>query len=54
MSLRVQGPPYVPLRTFRDDDLLDPGSDPILALLGMMASLRPGERMVARLVLSSL
>ena len=54
MSLRVQGPPYVPLRTFRDDDLLDPGSDPILALLGTMASLRPGERMVARLVLSSL
>ena len=54
MSLTVKGPPYVPLRTFQDDDLLDPGSDPILALLGAMAAMRPGERIVARLVLSSL
>ena len=29
MTLRASdGPEYVPLRTFRDDDLLDPGSDP--------------------------
>ena len=28
MTLRADGPEYVPLRTFRDDDLLDPGSDP--------------------------
>ena len=28
VTLRADGPEYVPLRTFRDDDLLDPGSDP--------------------------
>ncbi len=28
LTLRVDGPEYVPLRTFRDDDLLDPGSAP--------------------------
>ena len=27
VTLRADGPEYVPLRTFRDDDLLDPGSD---------------------------
>ena len=32
MSLRSGGPDYVPLRTFRDDDLLDPGSDPLIAV----------------------
>ena len=34
MTLRADGPEYVPLRTFRDDDLLDPGSDPLIALIG--------------------
>ena len=34
MTLRADGPEYVPLRVFRDDDLLDPGSDPLIALLG--------------------
>ena len=36
MTLRPGGPEYVPLRVFADDDLLDPGSDPILALLGAL------------------
>ena len=54
ITLRADGPEYVPLRTFRDDDLLDPGSDPIIALLGALTALRPGERTVARLMLRSL
>ena len=54
MTLRADGPEYVPLRTFRDDDLLDPGSDPLIALLGALTALRPGERTVARLLLRSL
>ena len=54
MRLRPSGPEYVPLRVFRDDDLLDPGSDPLIALLGALSSLRPGERVVARLLLRSL
>ena len=29
MNLRLRGPEYLPLRTFRDDDLLDQGSDPL-------------------------
>ena len=54
MTLRHGGPEYVPLRTFRDDDLLDPGSDPLIALLGALSSLNEGERVVARLLLRSL
>ncbi len=54
MSLRVSGPEYVPLRTFRDDDLLDPGSDPLVALLGALSELNEGERIVSRLMLCSL
>ena len=54
MTLRASGPEYLPLRTFRDDDLLDPGSDPIIALLGALSDLNEGERIVARLMLSSL
>ena len=54
VTLRVDGPDYVPLRVFRDDDLLDPGSDPLIALLGALSILRPGERVVARLLLRSL
>ncbi len=53
-TLRASGPEYVPLRVFRDDDLLDPGSDPLIALLGALSALRPGERVVARLLLRSL
>ena len=54
LTLRSGGPEYVPLRTFRDDDLLDPGSDPLLAVIGSLSSLRPGERVLARLLLRSL
>ena len=54
MTLRADGPEYVPLRTFRDDDLLDPGSDPLIALMGALSSLHEGERVVARLMLRSL
>ena len=54
MTLSSGGPDYLPLRTFRDDDLLDPGSDPLIALLGALSSLKDGERIVARLLLRSL
>ena len=54
LTLRADGPEYVPLRTFRDDDLLDPGSDPLIALMGALSALYEGERVVARLLLRSL
>ena len=54
MTLRASGPEYVPLRVFGDDDLLDAGSDPLLALLGALSDVRTGERVVARLRLRSL
>ena len=54
MTLRADGPEYVPIRTFRDDDLLDPGSDPIIALLGALSNLHRDERVVAQLKLNSL
>ncbi|MDE2780519.1 MAG: hypothetical protein OXI91_12725 [Chloroflexota bacterium] len=54
LTLRSGGPEYVPLRTFRDDDLLDPGSDPLLAVIGSLSNLRPGERILSRLLLRSL
>ena len=54
LTLRSGGPEFVPLRTFRDDDLLDTGSDPLIALLGALGDLRPGERLVSRLLLRSL
>ena len=54
MTLLADGPEFVPLRTFRDDDLLDPGSDPLIALMGSLSDLNEGERVVARLLLRSL
>ena len=54
MTLRSSGPDYAPLRVFRDDDLLDPGSDPLIALMGALSELKDGERVVARLLLRSL
>ena len=54
ITLRADGPEYVPLRTFRDDDLLDPGSDSLIALMGALSALNEGERVVARLMLRSL
>ncbi|MYB84603.1 MAG: type IV secretion system DNA-binding domain-containing protein [Chloroflexi bacterium] len=54
MTLRSGGPEYVPLRTFNDRDLTDPGSDPLLAPLGALSGLNPGERVIARLRMRSL
>ena len=54
ITLRANGPEYLPLRSFRDDDLLDPGSDPLIALMGALSELEHGERVVARLLLRSL
>ena len=54
MRLSLDGPEFVPLRTFRDDDLLDAGSDPLIALVGSMSGLERGERVVASLGLRSL
>ena len=54
VTLRADGPEYLPLRTFRDDDLLDPGSDPLIALMGALSALYEGERVVAQLLLRSL
>ena len=53
-TLRPGGPEYVPLRTFNDRDLTDPGSDPLLAPLGALSGLNPGERVVSRLRMRSL
>ena len=44
----------MPLRAFRDDDLLDPGSDPLIAVLGALSNLKDDERIVARLMLRSM
>ena len=54
VPLKVKGPEYVPLRVFKDDDLLDEGSDPMLALIGALSAVRSKERVVARLVLKSM
>ena len=54
IALSSGGPDYVPLRTFRDDDLLDPGSDPLIAVIGALSALGEGERLVARIMLRSL
>ena len=54
MTLRADGPEYVPLRVFRDDDLLDAGSDPLIAILGAFSNLGEKERIVARLMLRSM
>ncbi|MCY4449286.1 MAG: type IV secretion system DNA-binding domain-containing protein [Chloroflexi bacterium] len=52
-TLRSSGPEYVPLRTFHDRDLTDPGSDPLLAPLGALSGLNPGERVITRLRMRS-
>ncbi len=54
MNFRVSGPEYTSLRTFRDEDLLLPGSDPLISLLAALSGLSEGERMVTRLMLRSL
>ncbi len=52
--LRLRGPEYLPLRTFDDDHLREPGSDPLISVIGALSGLEPGERVVARLGLTSL
>ena len=50
-------PPELPLffmLSHLDDDLLDPGSDPLIALMGALSELNEGERVVARMMLRSL
>ncbi len=54
MDLRLKGPEYLPLRPYGDDDLLDPGSDPLISVIGSLSDLEEGERLVTRLRLSSL
>ena len=54
MDLRLRGPEYLPLRTFRDDDLLDRGSDPLISVIGSLSDLEEGERVVSRIKLASL
>ena len=54
MSLRLKGPEYLPLRPVRDDDLLDPGSDPLISVISSLSDLEEGERVVTRLRLLSL
>ena len=53
-EVHVKGPEYAPLRPFRSDDLVEEGADPLIALIGSMSELDAGERLVARLDLSSL
>ena len=53
-TLRSAGPEYVPLRTFNDRDLTEPGSDPLLALFGALADLNEDERVVTRMRLRPL
>ncbi len=52
--LRVEGPEFLPLRTFEDDDTLDAGSDPLISVVGALSGLERGERLVTRLRLRSL
>ncbi len=54
MNLRLRGPEYLPLRVFKDDHLREPGSDPLVSLIGAMSGLGEGERLVARIKLLSL
>ena len=54
MNLRLKGPEYLPLRPVRDDDLLDPGSDPLISVISSLSDLEEGERLVSRIKLVSL
>ncbi len=54
MTLRSSGPEYASLSVFPDDALLEPGADPLLALLGALDGPGAGERVVARLRLRPL
>ncbi|MCC6177446.1 MAG: TraM recognition domain-containing protein [Chloroflexi bacterium] len=54
-SLVLRGPGYLPLRTFRDNDVAADRAaqaDPILGLLGALSDLPPGWRSLSQLVLA--
>ncbi len=53
-TLEILGPEYLPLWTFGDDDLREPGSDPLISVIGSLSGLEPGERVVSRINLASL
>ena len=53
-TFRVDGPEYLPIRTFDDRDFTNPGADPLMAVLGALESPRQGERVVTRLLLKRL
>jgi len=54
MSLRSAGPEHAPLRMFRDDDLVYPGSDPFVAVLGAVSGVTHRDRLVTQLLLRPL
>ena len=52
-TLRPEGSEWLPLQVYDDTGLLGYGSDPFVDMLGGLSSdVRPGERLVSRLVLS--
>ena len=53
-TLRPSGPEPASLRHSSDEVVYHEGSDPMLAVVGAMSSLRPGERIVSRLLLRPL
>ena len=52
--LTVNGPPFLPIRTFTESELANPGADPLVTLLGTLANLEPGERVFTRLLINRL
>ncbi len=54
MHLRSSGPEPLSLRQAKDEVLLEEGSDPMLAVVGALSSLRSGERIISRLLLRSI
>ena len=48
--LRVTGPEPVPIRTFKNDEVSEEGSDPLLKVTGALGRLREGERVLVRVL----
>ncbi len=52
-NLRPDGDEWLPLQVYDDTGILDHGSDPFVDMLGgLLSEVRPGERVVSRLLLS--
>jgi len=54
-TLTLRGPTYLPLRTFRDSDVVADRAaqaDPVLGILGALSDLPPGWRSLSQLVLA--